>query len=88
MRKKHLTDAYRFKGFTPGAFIQGVFGDPKSLVIRLTRRGKKQFARLAGWSTTASMTARYAGSAIYLAATGAYSWTWKSDAFCAVSVAW
>jgi hypothetical protein len=88
MRKKHLTDAYRFKGFTPSAYVQGVYGDPKSLVIRLKRREKKQFVRLAGGFIGASMTARCAGSGIYPAVTGACSWSWKSDAFCAAGAAW
>jgi hypothetical protein len=43
MRKKTLCDSYRFPGFTPQRTIVGIFGDPYARVIRLTRRGKKQF---------------------------------------------
>jgi|WetSurMetagenome_2_1015567.scaffolds.fasta_scaffold1538361_1 hypothetical protein len=52
MRKtKRLWDAYRFPGFTPEPGVSGIFGDPKSLVIKLRRRGKKRFAGVADGHT-------------------------------------
>jgi hypothetical protein len=89
MRKfKHLTDAYRFKSFTPGLPVQGIFGDPKSLIIRLKRRGKKLFVRLAAWFIKSSMTARYAEFGIYPAVTGVSFLNWKSGVFSAAGAAW
>src|SRR5260370_38974317 len=41
---KQLYDLYRFPGFVPQPGIQGVFGDPRAVVITLRRRRKKQFA--------------------------------------------
>ena len=53
---KLLQDLYRFPGFVPQARIRGVFGDPRAVVITLTRRRKKRFAtsvgRRIGVSTT------------------------------------
>ena len=89
MRKlKRLTDAYCFKGFTPSLLIQGIFGDPGSLVLRLKRRGKKQSAQLVVERTKAFMTASYAESETYPAATSGFSWTWKSGVFTAAGALW
>ncbi len=41
---KRLRDLYRFPGFVPLPTIQGVFGDPRAVVITLRRRRKKRFA--------------------------------------------
>ena len=41
---KRLHDLYRFPGFVPQARIQGVFGDPRAVVITLQRRRKKRSA--------------------------------------------
>ena len=43
-KQRRLWDTYRFGGFRPGATVRGVFGDPKSRVVYLHRRGKKRFA--------------------------------------------
>jgi hypothetical protein len=43
-RKRRLWDAYRFPGFTPSATVRGIFGDPQTRVITLTRRSKKRDA--------------------------------------------
>lgn len=85
---KRLTDAYHFKGFTPSAVVKGVFGDSKSMVVRLKRRGKKQSARLAAWSTRASTTAKPAGSVTFPAVTGESSWIWRSGVSTAAGAAW
>jgi hypothetical protein len=34
---KHLTDSYRFPGFSPTQAVAEVFGDPKARIARLTR---------------------------------------------------
>ena len=43
-KRKRLLDAYRFVGFRPIEWMQGVFGDPRARVITLVRRSKKQLA--------------------------------------------
>jgi hypothetical protein len=47
---KQLSDLYRFPGFVPQPRIQGIFGDPRAVVITLQRRRKKRFAASAGRS--------------------------------------
>ena len=42
--KKSLLDGYCFQGFRARSKIKGRFGDSSSLVVRLSRRQKKQFA--------------------------------------------
>jgi len=45
MRKiKQLYDTYNFPGFQAEHKVDGVFGDPYAVVLRLRRRGKKRFA--------------------------------------------
>ena len=89
MRKlKRLTDAYRFKGFTPSLGTQGIFGDPKSLIIRLKRREKKRFVQLVVELVKAFMTTRYAESETCPAVTNGSSWTWKSGVSNAAVAIW
>jgi hypothetical protein len=38
---RQLTEVYCFPGFRPLSSIRGIFGDPKSCVVRFSRRGKK-----------------------------------------------
>jgi len=40
-RRRRLSDAYTFPGFRPRQFIEGIFGDHRARLVRLTRRGKK-----------------------------------------------
>ena len=61
---KHLTDGYRFHGFTPKHAVTGIFGDPKARVITLVRRTKKASAELAEQPPIPSMTARVGAYAI------------------------
>ena len=44
LKNRRLRDAYRFLGFVPLAAVQGVFGDPKAVIVKLTRRRKKRCA--------------------------------------------
>lgn len=49
MRKsKRLCDVYRYPGFIPQSVVEGLFGDPQALVIKLRRRGEKRFVGYAG----------------------------------------
>jgi hypothetical protein len=81
MRKtRRLTDTYRFVGFTPQQMVVGVFGDPKARVIKLNRIEKKHVVRNAERSIMVFMTARYAVSAIFHAATPGSTLSWKSVA--------
>jgi len=73
MRKtKRLWDAYRFPGFTPEPEVSGIFGDPKALVIKLRRRGKKRFAGPADGHTGHFTTARFVGYGIFPAEIGVF----------------
>ena len=82
MRKtKRLWDAYRFPGFTPEHGVSGIFGDPKALVIKLRRRGKKPFAGLADGYTGRFTTARFVECGIFPAEIDVFGWMWRFDAF-------
>jgi hypothetical protein len=79
-KAKRLTDAYRFPGFKPQQIIVGVFGDPRARVIKLNWVEKKHVVRNAERSIMVFMTARYAVSAIFHAATPGSTLSWKSVA--------
>jgi len=82
MRKaKRLWDAYRFPGFTPEPEVSGIFGDPKALVIKLRRRGKKRFVGFADGHIGRFTIARCDGCGICRAAIVASGWTWRFAAF-------
>ncbi len=81
MRKlQRLWDVYRFPGFRPEQTFSGIFGDPRSRVIALIRRGKKRFAAPAAMFIVRFTTGRPAGFAICRAGTCAFIWTWRSAA--------
>jgi hypothetical protein len=75
---RKLFDTYRFKGFRPAPTVTGIFGDPKARVIRLIRRGKKQFVELAGRFIRPFTIGRLAAFETSLAAIPASIWIWKS----------
>ena len=76
-KHKHLWDAYRFPGFAPEHTWAGIFGDPRARVLRLIRRGKKQFAVLVASAIALSTTGRPAGFAICPVRTNAFIWKWN-----------
>ena len=78
---KRLWDAYRFPGFTPEPKVSGIFGDPKALVVKLRRRGKKRFAGLVAVRTGRFTIAKFVGCGIFPAGTVASGWIWRSDAY-------
>lgn len=43
MKKKRLSDAYRFKGFVPEQMVHETFEDLQGRLIKLKRRQKKLF---------------------------------------------
>jgi len=69
MRKKQLSDAYRFPGFIPGKVVTGVFGDPYARVILLRRRQKKASALSVARQAVLSMIVQHAVFETYLAVT-------------------
>jgi hypothetical protein len=79
-RVGRLWDAYRFPGFRPSSTVIGIFGDPTSRVITLSRRSKKRVARHAAWSIKDGTTAKCGGYATFPAATAGSIWMWKSGA--------
>jgi hypothetical protein len=56
---KKLHDLYRFPGFVPHPRVQGVFGDPRAVLITLQRRRKKRCAASAVRYTTPTTTNDY-----------------------------
>ena len=75
---KRLWDGYRFPDFSPERTWFGIFGDSRARVIRLIRRGKKQFAVPVASSIVSSTIGRPAGFAICPVPTNAFTWKWKS----------
>jgi transposase len=49
-RKRRLRDAYAFPDFRPEGTVRGIFGDPKTRIIRLKRRSKKTLCGSCGSS--------------------------------------
>ena len=79
MRKnKQLWDLYRFPGFSPEHTLCGIFGDPRSRVIALIRRGKKLFVAPVAVAIMPSTTGKSAGFATCLVETCGFIWKWRS----------
>ena len=85
-KKRRLLDEYQFPGFRPMSKIQGIFGDPKSRVIRLHRSQKKRYAVAAGPCTTVTTTRQCDGYEICPVGMRGSIWKWKSDGFGASGV--
>lgn len=83
---RKLWDTYRFPGFRADHTVSGIFGDPKARVIRLIRRGKKQFAELAVMFIPRFMTGRSGEFETSPVGTCESTWTWKSGGSIAESV--
>ena len=79
-KRRTLSDLYRFPGCKPKKAVKGVFGDPRARVIKLERRGKKQYVAYAELAIGRSMTAKVVWSAPSPAATPASTWNWTSGA--------
>ena len=80
-KKKRLWDTYSFPGYKPSPTVMGVFGDPQALVIKLERRGKKQYVASAELYTTAFMTGKDAESEISPVETNASTLMWRSGVY-------
>lgn len=78
VKNRKLWDTYRFPGFRPAPTVTGIFGDPKARIIRLTRRGKKQFVELAGRFIGPFTIGRYGEFETCLAAIPGFTWSWRS----------
>ncbi len=76
-KHKQLWDIYRFPRFYPSRRISGIFGDPRALVIRLKRRGKKQSVEPVERSIISSTAERSAGFEICPAGICGFTWTWR-----------
>jgi hypothetical protein len=73
MRKRTLSDFYRFPGFKPKQTVTGIFGDSHARVISLVRQGKKLYAVPTVPVTGHSMIARSKESGTFPAATPVYT---------------
>jgi len=87
MRKKHLSDAYRFPGFVPGRVVTGVFGDQYARVIQLKRRQKKVSVRSVAKQAALFTTTRHAECETYPAGSIGSTSSSRCAVFTAVSVA-
>ena len=76
LKRKRLRDAYRFPGFVPMAAVQGVFGDPKAVVVKLSRRRKKRCAVNAVAGVAVTTTTESSKSGICRAEIGEFTWKW------------
>jgi hypothetical protein len=74
---KQLRDIYRFPRFSPRQKISGIFGDPRAVLIRLKRRGKKRSVEAAGRSIVLSTIEGSAGFEISPAGIRGFTWTWR-----------
>jgi hypothetical protein len=78
IKNRKLWDTYRFPGFRPAPTIIGIFGDPKARVIRLIRRGKKQFVEPAERFTEPFTIERHGEFETFHVGILAFTWRWKS----------
>ena len=76
-KSRKLLDVYRFPGFLPEPSVTGIFGDPKARVIRLVRRGKKQYAEPADCLIPHSTIERSEESGTCPAEIRGSTWIWK-----------
>ena len=76
LKSKRLRDAYRFPGFVPLGAVHGVFGDPKAVILKLSRRRKKRCAVdvVAGVAVTTTTDSSKCG--ICRAETDVFTWKW------------
>jgi len=84
-KKKRLWDTYSFPGYKPSPTVRGVFGDPQALVIKLERRGKKQYVASVEPYTGTIMTERDAESVIFPVETSGSTLIWRSGVYGAES---
>ena len=80
-KHKRLWDAYRFPGFSPEHTLSGVFGDPRSRILGLIRRGKKLSVGPVAWSIIPFTTGRSARFATCPVPICAFTWPWRSGAW-------
>ena len=76
LKRKRLRDTYRFPGFVPLAAVQGVFGDPKAVVVKLSRRRKKRCAVDALDGVAVTTTTGSSKCGICRAEIGGFTWKW------------
>ena len=80
MRKRTLSDSYRFPSFKPKQAVSGIFGDPHARVVGLIRQGKKLSVLSAGHRIDHFTIERSSESATFPAAIPAYTWKWRYGA--------
>jgi hypothetical protein len=78
LKSKRLRDAYRFAGFVPLAAVQGVFGDPKAVIVKLSRRRKKRCAVNVVSGVAVTTTTGSSKCGICRVETGGFTWEWTS----------
>ncbi len=76
-KSRKLTDSYKFPGYQPYQKVKGIFGDSKSLIIRMKRVQKKQYAQYALEHLIVFMTKKLDEYGIYPAEINAYTLNWK-----------
>ena len=79
LKSKRLRDAYRFPGFVPLAAVQGVFGDPKAVIVKLSRRRKKRSAVNVGNGVAVTTTTGSSKCGICRVETDGFTWKWTFD---------
>jgi hypothetical protein len=77
-KHKRLCDLYHFPGFSPEHTLSGIFGDPRSGVICLIRRGKKLLVAPVAASIAPTTTGKPAGFATCPAELCGFIWMWRS----------
>ena len=77
IKKRRLTDAYRFQGFTPSQTVGEIFGDPQARVVHLNRNKKKQNARCVEQHIIVFMIISSALFVISRLGTREFIWNWR-----------
>jgi len=77
-KHKRLWDLYQYPGFSPEHTLSGIFGDPRSRIIGLIRRGKKLFAASVAAFIVPTTTGKSAEFATCPAERYGFIWQWRS----------
>ena len=76
LKNKRLRGTYGFAGFVPLAAVHGVFGDPKAVILKLSRRRKKRCAVDVVAGVVVTTTADSSKCGIFRAETDVFTWKW------------
>jgi hypothetical protein len=86
-KTRRLVDEYQYPGFRPLSKINGVYGDPNAVMIRLMRRQKKRYVDVVERAIEAFMIIRSRRLETYPVGISGFIWQWRFGGWIAERVA-